>query len=329
MLTPFLDAILLPKEYYTKMPVRKHTYWRCVCVVGALNICYPLVIENFRALFMGKGVGALAQNIVVVSLFALVVGIVDTFVYCKPLADFLSRIPGFATGRGPGAGEGAGEGEGGGEGEGAGEGAVEPKRGAGEASGSDGAADEGVDSAAGALDGTASASDGMAGREGIAGREGMAGREGAAGREGTAPRSVEVRESAAGQSDGAMDALDAAVDSAIKKTFFVRACKVYALSAIIVIPLAIAVQEAYRIFFYETANGNQLNVVVAVLAAMQVWAFAIMSRGICGILRCGKGVQRAFVFFVVAAWSLLWGLTFSWLVFDNPAVMNALFALLR
>ena len=309
MLTPFLDAILLPKEYYMSMPVRKHTYWHCAFAVGALDVCYPMVIENFRALFVEKSAGALLLNALIVVACALAVGVVDTLVFCKPLADFLSRMPGIASEKVPGA---AGDvpGAAGDEPGAAGDEPVttgdKPATAAGDepatVAGNGSATDSNEPDTAGDKPATAGGEPDAAGDK-----------PGAAAPAASANAPAVIKPVAASDAHGSL---------------FIRTVKVYALSALIVMPLAIAVQEAYRVFFYETSNGAQVNAIVATLAAMQIWAFAIMSRGMCSILRCAKGVQRAFVFFVVASWSILWGVTFSWLVFENAVVMDALMRLL-
>lgn len=92
-----------------------------------------------------------------------------------------------------------------------------------------------------------------------------------------------------------------------------KAMKIYALSAVIVNPLYILLSRLLFSDVEVTGNFAKVQVYLLMSALMQLWSFGIMSRGLNSVLRF-KGMQRAAVFFFVAAWSFLWAVVFRFMI---------------
>ncbi|MDR1439112.1 MAG: hypothetical protein LBJ10_03600 [Clostridiales bacterium] len=89
-----LDAVLLPKAFYRTMPVSRRTLIFCICVSGAFSFGYPFLPDNFSALFVGQPAGIALFNAALTIALLLLTGIVDSFVYCRPISDALRYLSG-------------------------------------------------------------------------------------------------------------------------------------------------------------------------------------------------------------------------------------------
>jgi hypothetical protein len=89
-----LDAVLLPRSFYRTMPVSRRTLFFCVCVSGAFSFGYPFLFDNFSALFVGQPAGVLLFNVALTLALLLVTGVVDSFVYCRPISDAFRYLSG-------------------------------------------------------------------------------------------------------------------------------------------------------------------------------------------------------------------------------------------
>ena len=87
-----LDAVLLPKAFYKSMSVSKYTFFYCICAIGVFSVGYPFLVDNFNALFLERSFGEMLFNIALTILLILLIGLMDTVVYCRPIADLFGYI---------------------------------------------------------------------------------------------------------------------------------------------------------------------------------------------------------------------------------------------
>ena len=87
-----LDSVLLPSDYYRSMSVTKHTFFRCVSINGLFLIGYPFLLEHYRSLFADPPLTSIVINVLISILLILVVGALDTYMFCRPITDLFKFI---------------------------------------------------------------------------------------------------------------------------------------------------------------------------------------------------------------------------------------------
>jgi len=94
-----LDAVLLPAEYFNRLAVSKKTYAFCFAVVGLFRVAPALLLDNGQRLFFGRTLWIALPNAAIALLYTFAAGALDCFLFCRPLADFLSYLAGKMGGR--------------------------------------------------------------------------------------------------------------------------------------------------------------------------------------------------------------------------------------
>ncbi|MDP4092112.1 MAG: hypothetical protein Q8920_02005 [Bacillota bacterium] len=86
-----LDIFLLPKSFYQGIKSKRSTLYIAFILVG-INDLLPYISQNSHKLFTGKSSSVVTTNILVSTAFIIFLGLIDAFLFCKPLGDLLNRI---------------------------------------------------------------------------------------------------------------------------------------------------------------------------------------------------------------------------------------------
>lgn len=81
-----LDILLFPKSLYRRITNKKLTLFLGIILIGAVDLGFPLS-ETFSKNFIGKTHNDLVFNIVFVSIVAIILGVMDSLFFAKPLFD--------------------------------------------------------------------------------------------------------------------------------------------------------------------------------------------------------------------------------------------------
>jgi hypothetical protein len=87
----FFDRILLTTDFYRKLTDDRIGLYFGILLVGIIDMIIP-VIKKFKELFIGRPNDILFNNIALVIISVIVIGLVDVLFFSIPLFDFFKRF---------------------------------------------------------------------------------------------------------------------------------------------------------------------------------------------------------------------------------------------
>lgn len=87
-----LDLLLLPKAYYKKIGDRKSTVYLGAVFVGAVDLVFPYLYENYSRLYGNQSGNSLWANVLLSMALITLLGLVDVFFFSLPVYDLFKRF---------------------------------------------------------------------------------------------------------------------------------------------------------------------------------------------------------------------------------------------
>lgn len=86
-----LDILLLPRNFYKKINEKKITLLPGIIFIGIIDLIFH-IIDKYSDLFVGKSQSVLLQNVLLVLLFVILLGIFDVLFFAKPFFDLFKKF---------------------------------------------------------------------------------------------------------------------------------------------------------------------------------------------------------------------------------------------